>query len=84
MLIFGNEYYKIMLMAQGLQLAIYRLRQRFSALLREQIAQKVSSETKVDEELQISHFSAGIVNGRDWQVRWGTENRWRLLWVLVL
>ena len=51
-LTFGNEYYKIMLMAQGLQLAIHGLRQRFGALLREQIVQTFSSESEVDEKLR--------------------------------
>jgi hypothetical protein len=39
-------------MAQGLQVAINRIRQRFEALLREQFGQTFSSESEVDEKLR--------------------------------
>jgi RNA polymerase sigma-70 factor (ECF subfamily) len=38
--------------AGAVDVAIHRLRQRFGAILREQVAQTVSSESEVDEEIQ--------------------------------
>jgi len=36
----------------GLDVAIHRLRQRFGALLRQEVAQTVSSEAEMDEEIR--------------------------------
>jgi len=36
----------------AVDVAVYRLRQRFGALLREQVAQTVSSDNEVDDEIR--------------------------------
>ena len=36
----------------AIDVAVYRLRQRFGALLRQQIAQTVSSESEIEEEIR--------------------------------
>lgn len=46
--------------ASALDVAIHRLRQRFGAALREQVAQTVSSEAEVEEEL---HYLISVLGG---------------------